>query len=99
MISCVFHHKFNPSFSHIYLSFPLLNPSYRRVVVRVILGDQSVVITKVFILCFEEVDLRVRGVSSSSESSVEGCGLGKLACLRVFVLAGKREGLESPKEF
>jgi len=38
--------------------------------VRVILGDQSVVITKVLILVFEEADLRVRGVSSSSENSL-----------------------------
>ena len=50
VISCVFHHKFNPYFSHTYLSFPLIYPFYRRVVVRVILGDQSVVITKVPIL-------------------------------------------------
>ena len=46
-----FHYQFNLCFSHTYLSFPLLNSSYRRVVVRVVLGDQSVVITKVFILC------------------------------------------------
>ena len=45
----VFHHQINPSFSHTHLSFPLLYPSYRRVVVRVVLGDQSVVITKFFI--------------------------------------------------
>ena len=37
---------------------------------RVVLGDQSVVITKVFYFVFEEADLRVRVVSSSSESSV-----------------------------
>ena len=66
---------------------------------RLFLGDQSVVITKDFTLYFEEVDLRVRGVSSSSESLVLRCGLGKLACLRVFILARTREGLESPKEF
>ena len=36
-----------------------------------ILGDQGVVITKVFFFVFEEVDLRVRGVSSSCGSSVE----------------------------
>ena len=35
-----------------------------------ILGDQSVVITKVLILVFEEADLRVRVVSGSSENSV-----------------------------
>ena len=50
VISCIFHHNFNPSFSHTYLSFPLIYPSYRRFVVRVILGDQSVMITKVLIL-------------------------------------------------
>ena len=43
--------------------------------------------------------MRVRIVSDSSENSVQRCGLGKLACLRVFVLGGTREGLESPKEF
>ena len=59
-----------PYFSHTYLSFSLINPSYRRVVVRVILGDQSVVITKVFIFVFEEADLRVRIVLGSSENSV-----------------------------
>ena len=48
----------------------MINPSYRGVIVRVILGDQSVVITKVLILVFEEADLWVRVVSSSSESSV-----------------------------
>ena len=37
---------------------------------RVFLGDQSVVITKVLIFVFEEADLRVRVVSSSSESSM-----------------------------
>ena len=37
---------------------------------RVVLGDQSVVITKVFFLVFEEADLRVHVVSSFSESSV-----------------------------
>ena len=86
-------------FSHTYLSFLLLYHSYRRGVVRLFLGDQSVVITKVFYFVFEEEDLRVCVVSSSSESSVQRCGLGKLACLRVFVLTGIREGLESPKEF
>ena len=34
---------------------------YRSVVVRLFLGDQSVVITKVFILFFEEADKYVRG--------------------------------------
>ena len=60
----------NPSFSHTYLSFPLLYPFYRRVVVRVVLGDKSVVITKVFYFVIEETDLQVRGVSSSCGSSV-----------------------------
>ena len=62
--------QINPNFSHTYLSFPLLYQSYRRVVVRLFLGDQSVEITKVFILVFEEAELRVRVVSSSSGSSV-----------------------------
>ena len=66
--------RFSPqiysSFSHTYLSFPLLYQSYRRVFVRVFLGDQSVEITKLFIIVFEEGNLRVRVVSSSSGSSV-----------------------------
>ena len=37
---------------------------------RLILGDQSVVITKVPSLHFEEADLRVRGVSSSCVNSL-----------------------------
>jgi len=37
---------------------------------RVFLGDQSVEITKVFILVFEEANLRVRIVSSSCGSLV-----------------------------
>ena len=59
-----------PSFSHTYLSFLLPYLSCRRVVVRVFLGDQSVEITKVFYLVFEEANLQVRVVSSSSGSSV-----------------------------
>ena len=60
---------------------------------RVILGDQSVVITKVLILVFEEADVCVRVVSGSSENSVfevrsrRACGLA--------VCSGTRE----PKEF
>jgi len=57
-------------FSHTYLSFPLLYLSYRRVVVRVVLGDQSALITKVFYFVFEQANLRVRVVSSSCGSSV-----------------------------
>jgi len=48
--SWVFHHHIHPCFSHTYLSFSLLYHSYRRSVVRLFLGDQSVVITKVIIL-------------------------------------------------
>ena len=56
-----------------------------------ILGDQSVVITKLLFLYFEEVDGCVRGVSGSSENSVfevrprRACGLA--VCT----------GLESPR--
>ena len=71
-------------FSHT-LELPITISSYRDLYCERILGDQSVVITKVLSLYFEDADLRVRGVSSSSE--------------RVFVLTGTREGLESPKEF
>ena len=64
---------------------------------RVIIGDQSVVITKVFILVFEEADLRVHVVASSSESLATRCGLGKLVCLQCVVLAVTREGLVSSR--
>ena len=53
---------------------------------RVFLGDQSVEITEVFHLVFEDANLRVRVVSSSCGSSVYSCGLGKLGCLRVLFL-------------
>ena len=49
---------------------------------RLFLGDQSVVITKDFILYFEEADLRVRGVSSSCVNSVFEVRLGELVGLR-----------------
>ena len=58
---------------------------------RLFLGDQSVVITKDFILYFEEADGCVRGVSGSSENSMfevrprRACGLA--VCT----------GLESPR--
>ena len=49
-----------------------------------------------FYFVFEEADLRVRVVSSSSESSVLRCDLGKLVCLRC-VLAGMSEGTRESK--
>ena len=58
---------------------------------RLFLGDQSVVITKDFILFFEEANMCVRIVSGSSEDSVfevrprRACGLA--VCM----------GLESPR--
>ena len=61
---------FNPSFSHKHLSFPLIYSSYRRVVVRVILGDQSIVITKVYIFALRRQTCVSAIVSSSSESSL-----------------------------
>ena len=75
----------------------MLYQSYRDLYCESVLADQSVVITKVFYFVFEAADLRVRVVSSSSESSVLRCGLGKLVCLRCVVLAGIREGLVSPR--
>ena len=56
-------------FSHKHLSYPLLYLPIGICCER-ILGDQSVVITKVLFLYFEEADLRVRGVSSSCVNSV-----------------------------
>ena len=66
---------------------------------RVFLGDQIVWITKCFIIVFEEANLWVRIVSSSCVSSVQRCDLGKLVCLRVFVLTGTSEGTSESKEF
>ena len=60
---------------------------------RVFLGDQSVEITEVFHLVFEEANLRVRGVSSSCGSPRQAS---VIACV---VLAGTKERLGSPKEF
>ena len=40
VISCIFHHNFNPCFSHTYLSFSLLYLSYRDLYCERILGDQ-----------------------------------------------------------
>ena len=71
-ISRVFHHKSILVFSHILDLFPLPYLSYRRVIVRVFLGDQSVEITEVFHLVFEEMNLRVRVVSSSCGNSCRG---------------------------
>ena len=63
--SCVFLHQFNLSFlTHIRELFIAIS-TYRDLYCERILGDQSVVITKVLFLYFEEADLRVRGVSSS----------------------------------
>ena len=78
-----FHYNFNPCFSHTDLSFPLLYHSYRRVVVRVILGDQSVVITKNFIFALKRrtcvfawfrvlVRAHCRGAASAS---LRACGV------------------------
>ena len=67
-------------FSHKHLSHPLLYLPIGICCER-ILGDQSVVITKDFHLCFEEADECVRGVSSSCVNSVfevrprRACGL------------------------
>ena len=56
--------------SHKYLSFLLIYPSYRRVIVRLFLGDQSVVITKDFIFTLRRRTCVFAIVSSSSESSL-----------------------------
>ena len=55
------------------------------------LGDQSVVITKDFFLCFEEADECVRGVSSSCVNSVFEVQPRRASRLAVYT------GLESPR--
>ena len=64
-----------PYFSHTYLSFPLINPSYRRVVMRVVEVIKVFRSPKFSSLYFEEADLRFHIVSDSSENSVQRCGL------------------------
>ena len=91
-------HNLSKFFSY-NLSFPLLYQSYRVLCCESVLGDQSVEITKVFNLVFEEANLRVCIVSSSCGSSVWRCGLGKQVCLRVFVLAGTSEGTSESKSY
>ena len=66
-------------------------PSYKRVVVRLFLGDQRVEITKVFYFVFEEANLWVRVVSSSSENSVFEVRPRRTCGLAVCT------GLESPR--
>ena len=61
---------FNLSFSYKHLSFPLIYSSYRRVVVRLFLADQSVVITKDFIFTLRRQTCVFAIVSSSSKSSL-----------------------------
>ena len=71
--------------------------SYKRVVLTVFLGDQSVEITKVFHLIFEEANLRVRVVFKflwELGVEVRPRQASVLACV---VLAGIREGLVSPR--
>ena len=70
-ISWVFHQSFNPCFSHTNSWATIVYSSYRSVVVRLFLGDQSVVITKDFICYFEEADVCVRVVLSSGADSVD----------------------------
>ena len=78
-------------FSHTTLELSIAISTYRDICCERILGDQSVAITKVPFLCFEEADLRVRVVSSSCVDSVfevrprRACGLA--VCT----------GLESPR--
>ena len=91
MISCVFLHHFNPYFLTKTLELSIAISTYRDICCERNLGDQSVVITKVFFLYFEEADLRVHGVSSSCVISLfdvrprRACGLA--VCT----------GLESPR--
>ena len=66
----VFFFHYSILFSHTYLSYPLLLQSYRDLCCERVLGDQSVEITKEFHLVFEETNLRVRVVSSSSVNSL-----------------------------
>ena len=63
---------------------------------RLFLGDQSVVITKVLILIFEKADVCVHIVSGSSGNSVFEVRPQRASGLAVC-FAGKREGLECPK--
>ena len=97
VISCVFLHIFHPSFLTQILELSIAISTYRDICCERILGDQSVVITKVPSLYFEEADLRVRVVSGSSVNSVfkvrprRASGLAVCSC-------GNKRGTRESKE-
>ena len=62
---------------------------------RLFLGDQSVVITKDFFLCFEEADVCVRIVSDSSVNSVFEVQSRRASGLAVCSCVNKRGTRES----
>ena len=78
-------------FSHITLELSIAISTYRDIYCERILGDQSVVITKVSSLYFEEADACVRGVSSSCVNSLFGVRPQRASGLAVCT------GLESPR--
>ena len=91
--------QINPYFSHTHLSYLLLYQSYRDLCCERILGDRSVVITKVFILYFEEANLRVRGVSGSSEELGVEVRPRQASVLVVCCSYGNKRGTRESKEF
>ena len=79
-------------FFHTHLSYQLLYQSYRDLYCERILGDQSVVITKVFILALRRRTCVFAIVSSSSESSCRGAASASLrACGVLFLREQERD--------
>ena len=66
----IFPPPFQSLFSHTTLELSIAISTYRDLCCERILGDQSVVITKDFFLCFEEADVCVLIISGSSGNSV-----------------------------
>ena len=82
-------------FSHTTLELSIAISTYKDLCCERILGDQSVVITKVPSLYFEEADLRVRGVSSSRVNSLFEVWPRRASGLTVCSCGNKRGTRES----
>ena len=94
MIFLCFSSQFPSLFFSQILELSIAISTYRSVVVRLFLGDQSVVITKDF-LCFEEADVCVRIVSGFSGNSVFEVRPRRASGLAVCSCGNKRGTRES----
>ena len=95
MIFLSFPPPFQSLFSHTTLELFIAISTYRDLCCERILGDQSVVITKVPSLYFEEADKCVRGVSGSCVNSVFEVRPRRASGLAVCSCGNKRGTRES----